>query len=351
MLAWQKHLGNLEAVQQKVPIPACPENGFLVKILAAGVCHSDYALLQLEARPFGNWAEKYTLGHEGCGEIVEIGSKVDDVRFQRGTIIAILSVPGCGEKSCLQCGSELPQLCKNALCLGIGGDGSFAPYVAVPYRGAVPVPEGVTPPQAAVATDACLTAYHAVKRTAKVEKSETVLIFGLGGLGFNALQIVMAIGSRVLVVEKRQAVLDEAVNFGLPKEDVIPPGEDVVAFVAKNKIVVDVVIDFVGVKETFSASQHLLRPGGRACQVGLLGADLTLHNNLAVRKKLTILCSYGGIYEDVVDCLDLIAQGKLRPQVETGALNDFPSVLERLHEGKIKSRIALIPGEYPSLST
>jgi propanol-preferring alcohol dehydrogenase len=77
---------------------------------------------------------------------------------------------------------------------------------------------------------------------------------------------------------------------------------------------------------------------------------LTLHNALAVRKKLTILCSYGGIYEDVEDCLDLIAKGKLQPQVETGDMEDFPSVLERLHEGKIKSRIALIPKEYPSLS-
>jgi threonine dehydrogenase-like Zn-dependent dehydrogenase len=67
----------------------------------------------------------------------------------------------------------------------------------------------------------------------------------------------MSIGSRVIVVEKRQEVLDEAVNFGLPKEDVVPPGEDVVEFVAKNKIVVDVVVDFVGVKETFTASQHL----------------------------------------------------------------------------------------------
>lgn len=64
-------------------------------------------------------------------------------------------------------------------------------------------------------------------------------------------------GSRVLVVEKRQEVLDEAVKFGLPKDDVVPLGEDVAEFVAKNKIVVDVVIDFVGVKETFNASQHL----------------------------------------------------------------------------------------------
>lgn len=99
-----------------------------------------------------------------------------------------------------------------------------------------------------------------------------------------------------------------------------------------------------------SANPRIVRPGGRACQVGLLGPELTLHNSLAVRKKLTILCSYGGIYEDVVDCLDLISQGKLRPQVETGNLKDFPSVLESLHEGKIKSRIALVPEDYPALS-
>jgi alcohol dehydrogenase, propanol-preferring len=176
----------------------------------------------------------------------------------------------------------------------------------------------------------------------------------------------MAIGARVLVVEKRQFVLDAAVNFGLPEADVIPPGTDAVEFVEKNNIIVDVVIDFVGVAETFSASQHLrksfplpdpsqadtrtVRPGGRACQVGLLGAELIIHNALAVRKKLTILCSYGGIYEDVEDCLDLIAKGKLQPQVETGDMEDFPSVLESLHEGKVKSRIALIPKEYPSLS-
>jgi propanol-preferring alcohol dehydrogenase len=93
-----------------------------------------------------------------------------------------------------------------------------------------------------------------------------------------------------------------------------------------------------------------VRAGGRACQVGLLGPELVLMNSLAVRKKLTILCSYGGIYEDVADCLNLISEGKLKPQVETGNMDDFPSVLERLHEGNIKSRIALIPSEYPPLS-
>ena len=86
-----------------------------------------------------------------------------------------------------------------------------------------------------------------------------------------------------------------------------------------------------------------MRSGGRLVQVGLLGPELTIHNALAVRKKLTILCSYGGMYEDLVDCLDLIQKGALKPQVETGDFDDFPSVLEKLHAGKIKSRIALIP--------
>jgi propanol-preferring alcohol dehydrogenase len=102
-----------------------------------------------------------------------------------------------------------------------------------------------------------VTAYHAVKRTGAVKPTDTVVIFGLGGLGFNALQIVLAIGSRVIVMDKREAVLVEAINFGVPKQDVIPVGKDPVEFIQENKIVVDVVIDFVGVNDTFTAAQQL----------------------------------------------------------------------------------------------
>jgi propanol-preferring alcohol dehydrogenase len=116
---------------------------------------------------------------------------------------------------------------------------------------------GVTPAQAAVTTDAVLTAYHAVKTTGNVKPTETVLIFGLGGLGFNALQIVLAIGARVIVTDKREEVLAEAIKFGVPKEDVIPIGKNAVEFVQERGLVVDVVIDFVGVNETFTASQEL----------------------------------------------------------------------------------------------
>ena len=236
------------------------------------------------------------------------------------------------------------------------------------------VPPDVTTAEAAVATDACLTAYHAVHCTGKVQPHETVLVFGLGGLGFNALQILLAHRvERVIVADQRQEVLDQAVEFGVRKEDCVPVGKDVVEFVNERKLLVDVVIDFVGVEATFAASQQLgellpsnsaprdqatdsnvstrlVRPAARLVQVGLLSATntLSINNTLAIRKQLSILCSYGGTMPDLEACLGLIAAGKLKPQVERKRMEEFPRVLKDLHEGKVRSRVALVPdeGEY-----
>lgn len=64
---------------------------------------------------------------------------------------------------------------------------------------------------------------------------------------------------------------------------------------------------------------------------------------ICIKKRLTIVFNYGGKYEDVGEVLDLISKKIVRPVVETGDLKDFPKVLQDLHEGKIKSRMALIP--------
>ena len=94
--------------------------------------------------------------------------------------------------------------------------------------------------------------------TGKVKANETVLVFGLGGLGFNAVQILKAHGvERVLVADQRQEVLDQAVGFGVRQDDCVPVGKDVVEFVNERKLLVDVVVDFVGREETFGASQQL----------------------------------------------------------------------------------------------
>ena len=86
-----------------------------------------------------------------------------------------------------------------------------------------------------------------------------------------------------------------------------------------------------------------VRFGGKVVLVGLLAPQVSINSFLAVRKHLSILCSYGGTMDDLKQCLTLISEGKLKPQVVTGKLDEFPQVLEDLHAGKVKSRIALRP--------
>lgn len=324
----------------EVPVPSTADDGLLVKIHAAGVCHSDVGLLNTEPRP-PTFNEKYTLGHEGCGEIVEVGSKVSG--FNVGEMVAILAVPGCGESSCGECSRGYPQICQTGEHYGIGNDGSYTSYIAINKRAAAKLPSGVTAEQGAVATDACLTAYHAVVGTGNVQKGETVVILGTGGLGFNALQIALARGARVIVMDRRQEVLDEAIKFGVAKEDVVPTNTSLQEFVASKQLVVDTVVDFVGVPDTCTAAVNAVRFGGKYVLVGLLAPEITLPTILVVRKHLQILCSYGGTMDDLKACLDLISKGQLKPQVEKGDLDKFADVLDDLHHGKIRSRIALVP--------
>lgn len=341
MKAWQKHFPFKTAILVDIPVPSVAPDGLLVKTHAAGVCHSDFAILNNTARP-ENWpSDKFTLGHEGAGKVVEVGSSVTD--FQVGDMVAILSVPGCGSATCRECCGGLWQICQKGERYGLGHDGSYAEYVAIKSRAALKLPKGVPAEVGAVATDACLTAYHAVVGTARVTADETVAIIGLGGLGFNALQIVQSIGARVIVADKRQEVLDEAVKFRVPTVDVVPVGQSLVDFIHAQGVVIDTILDFVGVQETFRASQEAVRYGGKLVQVGLLAPEISINNFLAVRKHLSILCSYGGTMGDLQACLDLVARAKLRPQVELGKMSDFARIMEDLHAGKIKSRIALEP--------
>lgn len=118
---------------------------------------------------------------------------------------------------------------------------------------------GVTPAEAAVATDAVNTAYHAITRRAEVKATETVFLFGLGGLGFNALQIAHNIGARVIVSDIRQERLDEALLLGIPIEDIVPVGKPPQEFVIENGLdgKIDTILDFVGTHQTFEDSQQI----------------------------------------------------------------------------------------------
>lgn len=201
--------------------------------------------------------------------------------------MALFAVPGCGEADCDECSppsssssddqrEPLPQLCERGHHAGIGQDGFHAPYTAVPHgpRALALVPRGIGPAEAAVATDAVATAYHAVHRRAKVRPRDTVFLFGLGGLGFNALQLVLRAGARrVLVADPREDVRREAAVLLGAKgaaDDVAPSpaGGDgsVRAFVEARGLAgkIDTVLDFAGTHQTFEDAQHIGKNEGPA---------------------------------------------------------------------------------------
>jgi propanol-preferring alcohol dehydrogenase len=257
MHAWRKHRGNPEAVYEEIAVPPTPANGFLIKILAAGLCHSDVGVVARDGTA-PHYQEKFVIGHEGCGEIIAIGDEVKaEDGWKVGMRVAINPVPGCGKDDCVDCSNDLMQLCEKGPRLGLGHDGSFAEYIAVPARCCVPVPDGIKDAEAAVSTDAIMTSHHAIVRRAQITKKDTVFLFGLGGLGFNALQILLHIGCRFFVSETRQEPLDEAVKLGVPKENVVPVGANVQEWVVQKGLEnqIDVVVDIVGVEQTFDDAQ------------------------------------------------------------------------------------------------
>jgi propanol-preferring alcohol dehydrogenase len=118
---------------------------------------------------------------------------------------------------------------------------------------------GVSAAEGAIATGAGTTAYHSIVRRAAVQKSETVFLFGLGGLGINALQIILWIGARVIVSDTRAETLEEAAKLGVPRDDIVPVGKNVQEFVRERGLdgSIDTVADFVGIKQTFGDAQEI----------------------------------------------------------------------------------------------
>jgi propanol-preferring alcohol dehydrogenase len=87
---------------------------------------------------------------------------------------------------------------------------------------------------------------------------------------------------------------------------------------------------------------NIVRPGGKILCVGTLDRTNLLDMKKGIRKRLSIIFTYGGQQRDLVEVLDLIAEKIIQPQVEIGRLQDFPKVLKDLGDGKIKDRIALV---------
>lgn len=217
--------------------------------------------------------------------------------------------------------------------------GLYAEYAVASARAAVKVPEGLGVDEAAVSADAVLTAYHAVKYTGDVRPGQRITIFGLGGLGLRALQTTIHLGAskeEILVADKRQESLHEAVKLGILKKYTFLIGHEteplIEKYVAEQGVQVDTVFDFAGHVQTVQAAQMVVRNGGTVVLVDLISPTVPLTSMVTVLKAATIKTAYNGTINAFNECLELMAKRVLKPVVETFSIKVLPSVLRDLNE-------------------
>lgn len=209
-------------VIEEIDQPEIAPTEVLVNIRAAGVCGSDVHYRDDESG-FSPESVPLTMGHEGAGTIAEVGREVDHLEV--GDRVTLHYVVSCGE--CKHCVRGQDNRCRNRRSLGHDIDGTFAEYVSVPARNAIGMSENVSYEWGAIASCAVSTAYHAVQR-ADLRAGETVVVFGIGGVGQHAVLWADFFGAgKIIAVDLLDRKLDTAEEFGADvtingrKEDVL----------------------------------------------------------------------------------------------------------------------------------
>ncbi len=305
--------GGLDAlVWEDMPDPVPGPTEVLVRVRACGVNHLDL------------WVRRGVPGHEfplplipGCdiaGEVSGMGEAVAGVEIGSKVLVA----PGFGCGRCEPCSLGNDHLCRHYGIMGETRDGGYAPWVVVPARLLLDLPEGLSFEEGAAFPLAFLTAWHMLVVRAEVQPGERVLVQAAGsGVGSAAVQIACLLGARVIATAGTDAKLERAAELGA--EDTINYNEaDFPEEVSRltNKRGVDVVVEHVG-QATWDGSVRCLAKGGRLVTCGATTGPVgDLHLPRLFFKSLSILGSTMGSRGELHRIVQLMEQRKLHPVVD-----------------------------------
>lgn len=296
---------------REVSTPAAPDGGVVVEVHATGLCKSDWHAWV----GHDDVALPHVPGHEFAGVIVDVGSGVSD--WSVGDRVTVPFVMGCGD--CEWCRGGDAQVCPRQEQPGFTQWGSFAERVVVRAADTnlVGVPDEVSFEAAAALGCRFATAFRALTARARVRAGEWVTIVGAGGVGLSAVMIGVALGARVIAVDRTPAALEVARRLGAA-HTILADGADVPATVAAmTEGGSHVSIDAVGSPQTARDAVLSLRRRGRHVQIGLLPTDdgaTPMPMARVIAWELDLLGSHGMAAVDYPAMLDLIARGTLRPQ-------------------------------------
>lgn len=298
---------NADLSLESVPDPVCEADGVVLRVLACGICRSDWH----------GWVGEHPKvkpgaipGHEYCGEVVAAGPLAAWRVGDRVIAPFILSCGGCPE-----CRSGQTTICKNQRVPGFGEPGAYAEYVSAPHaHNLARLPETLTPALAAGLGCRVTTAWHALTGRAALQAGEWLAVHGTGGIGLSVLLIARALGARVIVVDVVPERLSHALGLGAEAAIDAHSGNVAAQIIDITGGGADVSIEALGLPVTTNGSIACLRAFGRHVQVGLPTghtAVMQINMNAVYMKQLALFGTRGMPSWRYPSLLSMIETGRI----------------------------------------
>lgn len=348
MRALQFFQWKTDAELREVPQPEPGPGEVLIRVAAAGACHSDLHVMHDFEEGLLPYELPFTLGHETAGYIEELGAGVEEgYGIEVGAPVAVYGSWGCGR--CRNCRQGMENYCVHAAEIGaagggLGRDGGMAEYMLVPSpRLLVPLGD-LDPVVAAPLTDAALTPYHAIKRSLhKLVPGSTAAIIGVGGLGHMGVQLLKVLSpARVVAVDLDDAKLELARRVGA--DHAVKSGDGVADEIRAltGGRGCELVVDCVGAQATVDLAAAISRNMGDIALVGIGDGQLGV-GFFSVPQEASVATTYWGSWVELAEVVDLGRQGLLEVHVERFSLDQAMEAYGKLERGEIDGRAVIIP--------
>jgi propanol-preferring alcohol dehydrogenase len=326
MKAWQFSLKDSRFGEADVPDPSPGPGQVVIRVEAAGLCHSDITEMEDANQQFLIAHDPVTIGHEIAGVILELGDGVTG--WKEGDRVGI-----CPTASMQLAGPD-PEAPEPGIP-GYTKHGGFAEKYLAEVGELVRIPDGLDITLGAVATDAGMTAYHAMAVRGAVAPGMKVGVIGYGGLGQIGARVAVLKGAEVHLAEKKTAVWDLAREAG-----VIDVVADAGEWACQG---FDLIVDYAGFGTTTVGAFKAVRFGGTVVQVGLGRTEIEITTTDVVVNQINYLGSIGGSKADIADLYELMRTGDLAPAVTSIPFGDIGKGLDQLRAGEVTGRLAAVP--------
>jgi 2-desacetyl-2-hydroxyethyl bacteriochlorophyllide A dehydrogenase len=328
---------------REVALPKVGPADALIRVTRSGICGTDVHIFN------GHYAaDRLPLipGHEFCGTVAAVGQDVTHLS-EGTTCVADINI-GCG--TCYWCRRNEILNCPSMTQVGIGRDGAFAEYVALPARLVIPVPDGMPPEvQALVEPVACVVR---AARKARIGFGQSVVVLGAGPIGNLHVQMLRLCGAAPIIVadlseDRCRMALKAGADAAISDPSLLKA--EVMARTGGRGA--DMVIESVGSPQLYGLAFDLIRKGGHVAFFGITGPGEAVPVDIlrTILDENSLKGSVAGMGEDMHDALTLLAHGRFQTAAFTGTsfpLADIQTAFETLsaRPQDLKTQITVTPG-------